>query len=62
MFEVFRIEQFDSNKYRDVKIFNLQFVNKIKGKTIILYKKSQLVIQVYNNNGKNIIFMQSPTI
>jgi hypothetical protein len=38
-------------------------VNKIKGKaTNALFKKLRLVIQGYNNNSKEVIFMQSPTI
>ena len=38
-------------------------VYKIKGKTIDkLYKKSRLVIQVYNNKGKVEILTQSLTI
>ena len=38
-------------------------VNKIKGKaTDALFKKSRLIIQGYNNNGKEVILMQSPII
>ena len=38
-------------------------VNKIKGKaTNALFKKLRLVIQGYNNNGKEVILTQSPTI
>jgi len=38
-------------------------VNKIKGKaTDALFEKSRLVIQSYNNNGKEVILTQSPTI
>ena len=38
-------------------------VNKIKGKaTDALFKKSKLVIQGYNNNGKEVILTQSPII
>ena len=38
-------------------------VNKIKGKaTDALFKKLRLVIQGYNNKGKEVIFIQSPTI
>ena len=34
-------------------------VNKIKGKaTNTLFKKSKLVIQGYNDDGKKVIFMQ----
>ena len=38
-------------------------VNKIKSKAInALFKKLRLVIQGYNNNGKEVILIQSPTI
>ena len=38
-------------------------VNKIKGKaTDALFKKLRLVIQSYNNDGKEMILMQSPMI
>ena len=38
-------------------------VNKIKGKaTDTPFKKSRLIIQGYNNDGKEVIFTQSPTI
>ncbi len=38
-------------------------VNKIKGKaTDALFEKSKLVIQGYNDNGKEVIFTQSPMI
>ena len=36
-------------------------VNKIKGKaTDALFKKSRLIIQGYNDDGKEVIFTQSP--
>ena len=35
-------------------------VNKIKGKaTNVLFKKLKLIIQGYNNDGKEVIFTQS---
>jgi len=38
-------------------------VNKIKGKaTNALFKKLRLIIQGYNNNGKEVIFTQSSII
>ena len=38
-------------------------VNKIKGKaTNALFKKSRLVIQGYNNDGKEVILTLSPII
>ena len=56
--EVFNFIQWDPIKYTNIKIFNLRIVYKIKGKaTDTLYKKSRLIIQAYNNNGKEIIFI-----
>ena len=50
--------QFDFKVYKE-KIFNFRLVNKVKGKAIkLLYKKSHLIIQVYNNKGKEVILMQ----
>ena len=38
-------------------------VNKIKGKaTNAPFEKSRLIIQDYNNNGKEVILTQSPII
>ena len=46
-----------------LQLFNSRLVDKVKGKaTSTLYKKSRLVIQVYNNKGKKEILTQSPTI
>jgi hypothetical protein len=42
--EVFKIVEFDPCKHSNIYIFNSRFVNEIKGKTTILYKKSRLVI------------------
>ena len=37
----------------------LKIVNKIKGKTTdALFKKLRLIIQDYNNNNKEVIFIQ----
>ena len=42
-------------KYISIRIFNLRIIYKVKGKaTDTLYKKPRLIIQVYNNNGKEI--------
>jgi hypothetical protein len=41
---VFKIVEFNPCKHGNICIFNLRFVNKIKGKTTILYEKSRLVI------------------
>src|ERR1700709_1191432 len=57
------IHKFDTKLHSNIYLFNSQIVYKIKGKTIDkLYKKSQLVIQVYNNKGKVEILIQLPTI
>lgn len=45
------------------RIFNSRLVNEVKGKsTDSPYEKSRLVIQAYNDEGKEIILTQSPTI
>lgn len=43
-------------------IFGSRLVNKIKGKNAIPYEKSRLVVQGYNDAGKNGILTQAPTI
>ena len=51
------------NILKGVKLFNLQFINKIKNKgTDKAFKKSQLVIQAYNDSEKKLILIQSLTI
>ncbi|KAF8849041.1 hypothetical protein BDZ45DRAFT_604970, partial [Acephala macrosclerotiorum] len=46
-----------------IRIFNSRLINEIKSKTIdILYEKSRLIIQEYNDKKKEIIFMQSSII
>lgn len=59
---VFRFEKYNPNVHgRD--IFRSRMVNEIKGKnTNSPYEKSRLVIQGYNDNGKQAILTQSPTI
>ncbi|EED12716.1 hypothetical protein TSTA_052390 [Talaromyces stipitatus ATCC 10500] len=47
---------------RGIRIFNSRLVNEIKGKNEIPYEKSRLVIQGYNDAGKNKILTQAPTI
>ena len=51
----------DSTKLSDsIQIFKSRFIDKIKNKgTDKAFKKSRLVIQVYNNQKKNIILTQS---
>jgi hypothetical protein len=60
---VFNFEQFDRGIHGNTRIFKSRIVNEIKGKaTNTPYKKSRLVIQGYNNKGKETILTQSPTI
>ena len=60
---VFRFERFDPVKYAGVRIFKSRMVNEIKGKaTESPFEKSRLVIQGYNDDGKEVILTQSPTI
>lgn len=50
IFKIFII----ANISNHIQIFNLRFINKIKNQWDInkVYKKSQLIIQTYNNNKK----------
>jgi hypothetical protein len=60
---VFNFERYDPVKHDDIRIFKSRLVRKIKGKaTNAPYEKSRLVIQGYQDNGKEIILTQSPTI
>jgi hypothetical protein len=60
---VFQFEQYNPAKHASVRIFNSRIVNEIKGKaTNCPFKKSRLVIQGYNDVGKEVILTQSPTI
>ena len=53
----------DSNVLQGVCIFNSQFVNKIKQPgTDKAFEKSRLVVQAYNDQGKDLVLTQSPTI
>jgi hypothetical protein len=46
-----------------VYIFNSRFVNEIKHpSTNKAFEKSRLVIQAYNDQRKDLVLMQSPTI
>ena len=48
------------NMLKGVKLFNLQFINKIKNKgTNKAFKKLQLIIQAYNNLEKELVLTQS---
>jgi hypothetical protein len=54
--EVFAFEQFNNFKHKREQIFKSQIVREIKDKAIsTLFKKSRLIIQAYNNHGKEVI-------
>jgi hypothetical protein len=59
---VFKFEQYNSRLHGGIRIFKSRLVRKIKGKTSKPYKKSRLVIQGYQDQGKEAILTQSPTI
>lgn len=60
---VFRFEKFDPKKHNKTRIFKLRIVREIKVKaTENPYEKSRLVIQGYDDDGKNMVLTQSPTI
>lgn len=59
---VFEIVIFDSNS-SNARIFNPRFIDNIKNPSINkAYKKSLLVIQVYNEKEKDFVLTQLPTI
>jgi hypothetical protein len=58
---VFRFEP--GHKYQGQRIFKSRIVNEVKGKTTEApFEKSRLVVQGYNDEGKETILTQSPTI
>lgn len=60
--EVFKIISI-SEVPKDTRIFNSRFVDKIKNAgTATAFEKSRLVVQAYNNQGKEMVLTQSPTI
>jgi len=60
---VFRFEKYDPIRFKGIRIFKSRIINEIKGKaTDTPYEKSRLVIQGYNDDGKEVILTQSPTI
>jgi hypothetical protein len=59
---VFSFELFDPDVYTGYRIFKSRMVCEVKGKTMVPYEKSRLVIQGYNDEGKHEILTQSPTI
>jgi hypothetical protein len=53
---VFAFEQFNNSKHGGERIFKSRIVQEIKGKaTPTPFKKSRLVIQAYNDHGKEVI-------
>lgn len=55
---VFKFKLYNPIAYKGIYIFKSQIINKVKGKiTSQPYKKSRLVIQGYNNKGKEIILI-----
>jgi hypothetical protein len=60
---VFEFVQYNLSQHAGVRIFNSRLVNKVKGKaTDMPFEKSRLVVQAYNDKGKEMILTQSPTI
>ncbi|KAF1937171.1 hypothetical protein EJ02DRAFT_63582, partial [Clathrospora elynae] len=59
---VFSFELFDPTVHSGFRIFKSRMVREVKGKTMVPYKKSRLVVQGYNDKGKHEILTQSPTI
>ncbi|KAM4066538.1 polyprotein [Hirsutella rhossiliensis] len=55
-------ELFDPTKHRGTRIFKSRLVREVKGKYIKPYEKSRLVVQGYNDDEKNTLLTQSPTI
>ena len=59
---VFNFELFDPTVHGGYRIFKSRMVREVKGKTLVPYEKSRLVVQGYNDEGKREILTQSPTI
>lgn len=60
---VFRFVPYDPETMGGIRLFNSRLVDEIKGKTTAKpYEKSRMVIQGYNDEGKEEILTQSPTI
>ena len=61
--EIFRFEQYNPIKHIDIRIFKSRLIREIKSKTTEApYEKSRLVIQGYQDDGKEMILIQSPII
>jgi hypothetical protein len=55
---IYELVYHNTKEIGDIRIFGSRIINKIKNKEIlILYKKSRLVIQVFNNQNKKIILI-----
>jgi len=52
---VFKFKQYDERLHSKIHIFKSRLVRKVKGKTTKPYKKSRLVIQGYQDRGKETI-------
>ena len=59
---VFKFERYDEALHGGVRIFKSRLVREVKGKTTKPYEKSRLVIQGYQDQDKETILTQSPTI
>lgn len=59
---VFSFELFNQHNHGRHRIFKSRMVREIKAKSTKPYEKSRLVIQGYNDQGKEAILTQSPTI
>jgi hypothetical protein len=60
---VFEFIKYNLDKHSGTRIFNSRLINEVKGKvTSTPYEKSRLVIQAYNDEGKESILTQSLTI
>ncbi|KAF1934523.1 hypothetical protein EJ02DRAFT_203408, partial [Clathrospora elynae] len=59
---VFKFELYDEEAHGGIRIFKSRLVREVKGKTTKPYEKSRLVIQGYQDHGKEAILTQSPTI
>ncbi|KAK1907868.1 hypothetical protein P3342_006198 [Pyrenophora teres f. teres] len=59
---VFKFEQYNEKLHGRIRIFKSRLVREVKGKTTKPYEKSRLVIQGYQDYGKEAILTQSPTI
>ncbi len=59
---VIELIQYNPAIYGDIRIWNIHMIWEIKNKTIKPYKKSQLVVQDYSDEGKKEILIQTSTI